>query len=63
MMSTPESIMENGVINKPIAQQSLRRLAMNDVIDTITEERIILDLLAEEIPQTQFLVISLMCID
>ena len=44
MMSTPRSIMENGAINKPIAQQSLRRLAMNDVIDTITEERIILDL-------------------
>ncbi len=43
-MNTPRSIMENGAINKPIAQQSLRRLAMNDVIDTITEERIILDL-------------------
>ena len=44
MMNTPRSIMENGAINKPIAQKSLRQLAINDVIDTITEERIILDL-------------------
>ena len=44
MMSTPLSIMEDGAINKPIAQKSLRRLAINDVIDTITEGRIILDL-------------------
>ena len=44
MMNTPLSIMEDGVINKPIAQKSLRQLAINDVIDTITEERIILDL-------------------
>ncbi len=47
MMSTPLSIMEDGAINKPIAQKSLRRLAINDVIDTITEERIILDLFGE----------------